>query len=326
MQIKELGEFSFINSIAKDTIFDAETVKVGIGDDCAVYTSQEDMDQLITTDTMVDGVHFSMQFMRPYDIGYRLMAANISDIAAMGGTPKQVVISIAIPKDQKVDDLQGIYDGIKSHCREYNINLIGGDTVATSGPLILTATVIGEVKKDQAVLRSKANIGDWVGVTNTLGLAAVGLDVMAYDADGYFAAKAAFQRPKAQVKLGHLLRSRGVSAMNDISDGLASELQEIAKASRVHIIIDKNSMPYHKDTLEWGEERGIDPIEFALFGGEDFQLVFTVNSEEKEKLEEHPLITFIGRVIDKEPGLSLFTSEDEEPEIINETGYKHFES
>lgn len=324
MQIKELGEFSFIDSIAKDTIFNAETVKVGIGDDCAVYNAQEDMDQLITTDTMVDGVHFSMQFMRPYDIGYRLMSANISDIAAMGGEPKQAVISIAIPKDKSVEDLQGIYDGIKYHCREYGINLVGGDTVETSGPLILTATIIGEVKKGEAVLRSKAKVGDWVGVTNTLGLAAVGLDVMSYDATGYTAAKDAFQRPTAQVKLGSLLRSRKVNAMNDISDGLASELQEIAKASRVHIVIDKKLIPYHKETIDWGKARDIDPIEFALYGGEDFQLVFTVDESEKDKLEQHPLITFIGRVIDKEPGLSMIVNEGEEPVLIEESGYKHF--
>lgn len=324
MQIKDLGEFPFIKSIATDTIFAADSVKVGIGDDCAVYLAQEEMDQLITTDTMVEGIHFSLQFMRPYDIGYRLMAANISDIAAMGGMPKQVVISVAAPKETDVKDLQGIYMGIKDMCRKYEMNLVGGDTVETTGPLILTATVIGEVKKDGAILRSKARVGDYVGVTNTLGLSAVGLDVMSYEENGYIAAKSAFQRPKPQVRLGTLLRSQNVSAMNDISDGLASELNEIAKSSRVHIVIDKNAIPYHREVIEWGKKREIDPIEFALYGGEDFQLVFTVSEENKAKLDQHPLITFIGRVVDKEAGVSMIVAEDEEPIAIETSGYQHF--
>lgn len=324
MQIKDLGEFPFIKSIASGTVIDQSTVKVGIGDDCAVYTANERMDQLITTDTMVDGVHFSAQFMRPYDIGYRLMTANFSDIAAMGGEPKQAVISVAAPKNQDVKTLNGIYDGIKAQCREYNVNLVGGDTVSTSGPLILTVTIIGEVPEDSAVLRSTAKVGDYVGITNTVGLSAVGLDVMSYDEKGYFASKNAFQRPNPQIKLGSMLRAQKVNAMNDISDGLVSELYEIAESSHAHIEIKKELIPIHEEVIKWGKLREIDPLEFALYGGEDFQLVFTADKTTKEQLEQHPLIRFIGEVVDKKVGVSMIDDENQEPVLLEKAGYQHF--
>lgn len=325
MKMKELGEFNFIDSITTDTIVDKKTLKMGIGDDSAVYIVDPKMDQLVSTDTMVEGIHFSFDTMRPFDMGFRLTAANFSDIAAMGGVPKQVVVSIAASRECDVKDLQCIYDGIKSQCKNFNVNIIGGDTVETTGPLVLTMTVMGEVPANTAVLRSGAKDGDWVGVTNMLGGSAVGLDVLAADEKAYFTSKDVYQRPVPQVELGSFLRLRGVTSMNDISDGLVRELHEIAKASNVHITITKEAIPLHEETVRWGAEKNIDPVEFALYGGEDFQLVFTCPKAVKVKLEDHPLITFIGQVDVTKEGVTMVDEDGNKQDIMAE-GYTHFGS
>lgn len=324
MKLKEMGEFAFIESITKETIVDRETLKVGIGDDCAVYVASAGQDQLITTDSMVEGIHFSFELMRPFDIGFRLAAASISDIAAMGGIPRQAILSIAVNKEYDTKDLQGIVDGVKAQCKAFNVNLVGGDMVGNTGVLVITMTVVGEVEAGKAVLRSGAKSGDWVGVTNVLGSSATGLDVLTAEQKEYYASKDAYQRPVPQVALGQHLRLHGATAMNDISDGLASELNEIAKASHVHISVDKQAIPLHKETLAWSELRAIDPVEFALYGGEDFQLVFTVPDMMKEMLEKHPLLTFIGRVEDKPEGVTLVNEELGEEIALDAKGYSHF--
>ena len=185
MELKTLGEFNFIHSIESDTIYDNKAVVQGIGDDCAIYKASEGYDQLISTDTMVEGVHFSFQYMMPYDVGYRLMTANLSDIAAMGGIPRQVVLSVAVPGHIDTRILDEIYRGIKEQCQRYHVNLIGGDTVNTDGPMVWTITIIGEVPKGKAILRCGAKPGDVVGVTNYIGYAATGLGSLSYNLDGY---------------------------------------------------------------------------------------------------------------------------------------------
>ncbi len=326
MLIKELGEFSFIESIRGNSIKNKETVKVGIGDDCAVYVAEEGTDQLITTDTMVEGIHFNFSIMRPYDIGFRLAAANFSDIAAMGGDAKQVVLSVAVHKDMDVKQLQGVFDGVKSQCEKFNVNFIGGDVTETAGPLVLAMTVIGEAPKDKAVLRSGAKVDEWIGVTNTLGGSATGLDVLVSNEKGYFASKDAYQRPVPQLELGKFLREQGVSSMEDISDGLVRELYDIANQSSVRLMIFKEQIPIHSETVTWAEEKGVDPLDYALYGGEDFQLLFTASTEVKEKLEGHPLIHFFGRVKAGEPSVILRDEREDTTEVIPLDGYEHFRS
>lgn len=323
MLLKELGEFSFIDSIKRDTINDKETVKVGIGDDCAIYTTASDMDQIVTTDTMVEGVHFTLDHMNPFDIGFRLATANLSDIAAMGGYPKQALISIAAPKDYEVKNLQCIYDGIKKQFQNFKVNLIGGDTVSTSGPLVLTMVLLGGVPRDKGVLRSTAKVGDYIGVTNSLGSAAVGLDVINAGEKEFFASKDAFKRPIPQIELGQFLRNRGVTAMTDVSDGLASELHEIAKTSKVHMKIYSKAIPLELETKKWAEITNINPVDFALYGGEDFQLVFTVDEKNKQLIEKHPFVTIIGEVVEGDQGVTLVVDDGSEVPV-DAHGYDHF--
>ena len=178
MQLKDVGEFNFIRQIQDNTIYNSNTVVYGIGDDCAIYKAEQNTEQLISTDTMVEGVHFSFHYMMPYDVGYRLMTANLSDVAAMGGIPRQIVLSVAVPDHVDTVILDEIYRGIKDQCMRYQLNILGGDTVRTEGPMVWTVTIIGEVPKGTAVMRSGAKVGDVVGVTNYVGYAATGLGAL----------------------------------------------------------------------------------------------------------------------------------------------------
>ena len=275
MQLKDVGEFNFIRQIQDNTIYNPNTVVYGIGDDCAIYKAEQNTEQLISTDTMVEGVHFSFHYMMPYDVGYRLMTANLSDVAAMGGIPRQIVLSVAAPDHVDTVILDEIYRGIKDQCMRYQLNILGGDTVRTEGPMVWTVTIIGEVPKGTAVMRSGAKVGDVVGVTNYVGYAATGLGALSYNLVGYDMTKVGHQRPEPQIELGQKLRQLGIHSMNDISDGLGSELNEIATASNVSIVFEEQAIPLHEETYELAKHLQTNPVDYALYGGEDFQLVFT---------------------------------------------------
>lgn len=323
MQLKDVGEFNFIHSIQDNTIYDPATVVNGIGDDCAVYKSSIGYDQLISTDTMVEGIHFSFHYMMPYDVGYRLMTANLSDIAAMGGIPRQVVLSVAAEEYVDTDILQDIYRGIKDQCRRFGVNLIGGDTVRIKGPMVWTITIIGEVPLGQSVLRSGAKVGDIVGVTNYVGYAATGLGALTHSLQGYPMTTIGHQRPNPQIELGIQLRELGIHSMNDISDGLSSELWEIAQVSQVAIIIDEARVPLHEETYKLAAYLQTNPVDYALYGGEDFQLVFTAPKSLESSLQDLDGITIIGEVIEGTPSVQAITK-DKTIRTLDGKGYNHF--
>lgn len=323
MQLKEVGEFNFIHSIQDNTIYDPATVVNGIGDDCAVYKSSIGYDQLISTDTMVEGIHFSFHYVMPYDVGYRLMTANLSDIAAMGGIPRQVVLSVAAEEYVDTDILQDIYRGIKDQCRRFGVNLIGGDTVRIKGPMVWTITIIGEVPFGQSVLRSGAKVGDIVAVTNYIGYAATGLAALTHSLQGYPMTTIGHQRPNPQIELGIQLRELGIHSMNDISDGLSSELWDIAQASQVAIIIDEARVPLHEETHKLAAYLQTNPVDYALYGGEDFQLVFTAPKLLESSLQDLDGITIIGEVIEGTPSVQAITK-DKTIRTLDGKGYNHF--
>lgn len=324
MKVKDMGEFTLINAISDDVIFDPTTVIEGIGDDCAIYKSTEGYEQLISIDTMVEGIHFTFNTMSPYDIGVRLSTANISDIAAMGGIPRQIVISIAIPPTMDSAIIKSIYDGIKHQCKQYTINLIGGDTVSTSGPLVITMTIVGEVPKGKPVLRRRAQVGDFIGVTGYMGSSAAGLDAIYHTYQDTNVIVQSHRQPQPQVALGAFLRRIGATAMNDISDGLASELHEIADTSNITMVIEEELIPIHKETILVSNRLGNNPLDYALFGGEDFQLVFTIPSESLPDVHNQKDITIIGQVISKGDESVLMKGKDQSIRVIEKKGYNHF--
>ena len=316
----KLDEFALIDKLTQYSINDSTYVKVGVGDDCAVYDTPHDVDQLVSTDMMVEGIHFSESTTAPFDVGYRLGAANISDIAAMGGTPRHMVVSIAVPKGRYTSYVEEVYQGLHDICAEYSVNIIGGDTVSTEGPFVISATVFGDVPINQSVLRSGAQDGDAVFITNYLGLSYVGLHSLLEGSEDYPVSRSIHQRPIPHVECGIIARDLGATSMNDISDGLSSELNEIAKASQVIIYIDESALPIHPEVQAYCESHDMSPYFPMWTGGEDFQLVGTIPAEKAEELPAETF-TIIGYV--KAGNAQVLVDHDGQWMRVEPKGYNH---
>ena len=300
--IADIGEFGLIQSICHDLLYRPELVKLGAGDDGAVYTIPDGYDQVISTDTMVEGIHFNEKTMTPFAVGYKLCASNFSDMAAMGAEAVGFVISAALPDTLSCDWVTACYEGIRACARKYQVNLLGGDVTGSPNGVILTGTVVGMVPKDTAVKRSGAQVGDYVFVTETLGDSAAGLAALLHGIDkDYPKVVKRHQKPEPQIALGTMLREAGASSLNDISDGLSRELNEIAKASGVIIEIEEEKIPLSTEACHLGQVLGKSPVLWALNGGEDYELVGTLSPSSYEKISCKDTITLIGRVIDASP-------------------------
>lgn len=324
-----MDEFDLIHSITPHTHYHP-SVNVGIGDDGAVYTASSHMQQIVCLDTMVEDVHFKTEYSSPQDIGYKALAVNISDVAAMGGIPKFYLVSLAVPSCWQKADVQAMYEGMAELAKLYRMDLIGGDTVSAPGQAVITLTVIGEVEKDRACLRSSARPGDVVFVTGDIGSSAAGLSLLlgetppsAFHTSDYFIQK--HKRPVPRVQVGRLCSQLQRAALNDISDGLASELHEIAESSSVTIEIEEQLLPVHPDLPE------ADPQweKWVLFGGEDFELVGTVSQQEWTSLLDYCTqsgipIAKIGAVSERKEASVLMTANDQRQIVLEKKGYNHF--
>ncbi len=326
-----LDEFALIKNLADIVPKEAMDISVGIGDDAAVVRFEADEEVLLTTDTMVEGVHFLHDTMSAFDVGYKCVAASISDIAAMGGKPRHILLSIAIPNSYDTKWLHDMYDGIRTICEQFSCHVVGGDVVHTSGPFVATSTLTGSVKKGRALLRSGAKPGDVVFVTGHVGGSSAGLkllqDKIILPVDEQIQLLQYHRRPFPQVAAGQILSLLGVSSCNDISDGLASELNEIAKASSVRMRIDEAKIPFAPATRNLARTAQQDPYTFAWYGGEDYQLVGTADpyvfAKALAQCEAVGVkITQIGRV---EAGDGVVTHHaDGSLELILPKGYNHF--
>ena len=330
MKLEQLGEFALIDRIKQDTINKADSVVIGIGDDAAVLKPTPQLLQLVTTDMLVEKVHFDLSTTSAWQLGYKAIGVNISDIAAMGGMPRHVVVSIALPSYLSVDFVVSIYDGMKEICREYGVNIVGGDTVSSPHGLIINVTVIGEVEPDKLQRRSGASIGQLVVVTGTLGDSGCGLDLLTKgDWQGYgFAPFLATRHlvPKPQVAAGRTLASFGSTSMNDISDGLASEVNEIAAASHVGMRIYRMKIPLSPELQAAAVMLGKTAVDYALYGGEDYQLVFTIAPEQFKLLAQVDMgvsLTVVGEVTNQSQGVVL-VAEDGHTSTLEAKGYNHF--
>lgn len=322
-------EFDWIQKHIPASRFHAELVQ-GIGDDAAVYAPPSSYDQLYCVDTLVEHVHFKRETMSPSQIGYKALVVNISDIAAMGGIPLFYLVSIAIPSHWNDKELDLIYQGMKEAGEEWHLDMIGGDTVSSPNDLVISVTVGGKVEKERALLRTYARPGDYVFLTGPTGLSAAGLHVLLSRGRHTVDDKErilvdAHQKPKPHVNAGRIaLQLHDRIALNDVSDGLASELWEIAEASNVSIHIHKDKVPVAKELNMFPEEKR---WEWIFFGGEDFVLVGTIPPYAWERY----------RTLMKEAGLPLYhiglveegevtvkVSEKEKTTILPKDGYNHF--
>jgi len=330
MELSQLGEFALIDLIKKDTICNKKNLVIGIGDDAAAFIPAPHQLQLITTDMLVENVHFDLRTTSARHLGYKSIAVNLSDIAAMGGLPTHVVISIALPKDLSVDFVIALYEGMKEICYEFGVNIVGGDTVSSPHGLVINVTAIGEVEPEKLQRRSGASVGELIVVTGTLGDSGCGLDLLLQgtwkDYDFYQPLVTRHVTPKPQVKAGSLLASYGATSMNDISDGLASEANEIARASKVGMIIYEKEIPLSPEVNSAALKLGKAGAHYALYGGEDYQLLFTILPEKFNLLSQAELgltLTVIGEVKEQSHGV-LLAAEDGTASLLEPKGYNHF--
>lgn len=322
--IKDVGEFGLIDRIAKDLIYRPELVVIGSGDDGAVYRVPSGYDQVISTDTMVEGIHFIKKTMHPSDVGYKLCASNFSDMAAMGAEAIGFVISAALPEDLLVSWVESLYEGIRACCSSYRVNLLGGDVTGSPCGVILTGTVVGMVPKGRAVTRSGARFGDLVFATETLGDSAAGLSaLLAGLSEEYPSLCERHQRPRPQIKLGSALRAAGATSLNDVSDGLSSEINEIAKASQVEIELFREKIPISAEAAKLGAYLAKDPVDWALTGGEDYELIGTISEENFRKLDSSLPISVIGQVVKAGRGC-VYLSDRGKRQKLAAKGYDHF--
>jgi thiamine-monophosphate kinase len=310
---------------------------VSFGDDAAVYRPSKEQGQVVTVDTLVEGIHFTRRTMSPFQIGHKALAANLSDIAAMGGVPTYFLISLAVSPDWTEQELKEIYAGMSRLAERYHVDLLGGDTVFSPHQLMISITALGEVNEATLLLRSQAKVGHKVFVTGALGLAAAGLDILLQgspldvDQSLFFPLLKAHQEPEPHVQQGQIiarLAQNEAVALNDVSDGLASEANEIAQASGTDLVLEKEKLPVQEELLRYARKRGKDPYEWILKGGEDFVLVGTAGPDLfavlSKTFSHHGLSLYdIGRV---EPGEGRVWLEDNGKKVrLEPVGYNHFQ-
>ena len=286
------GEFALIDKIKSLSAAVPEGV-VGIGDDCAVLPQKDGIQSLVSCDLLVEGEHFILDRIALRDLGWKSAAVNISDIAAMGGKPTGTFLSLCLPDSLGEDDILEFIEGYNDLSSRFSCPLLGGDT--TRGRLLcINVTVLGECPKGGAVLRSGARPGDLICVTGCLGDSATGLELIlsgSTSAPHYQYLKARHYLPCPRVQQGMAIAKAGASAMMDISDGVASDLRHILKESSVGAEVDCKAIPMSAQMLQACEAAGLDPLEKALCGGEDYELLFTIGEQELKKLEiEHYVI------------------------------------
>ncbi|MFC0261842.1 thiamine-phosphate kinase [Fontibacter flavus] len=336
-EISEIGEFGLIDHLnEKIKIRHTSTLK-GIGDDAAVIESGDHV-KVVTTDLLLEGVHFDLSYAPLTHVGFKAVAVNISDVAAMNAIPKQITVSIALSNRFSVEAVDALYSGINAAADHYGVDVVGGDTTASRSGLVISVTAIGEAKKEQIAYRSGAKENDIICVTGDLGGALVGLQIlerekqvfmsnpdMKPELEKYQIVTARQLRPEARMDIIHELRELEVipTSMMDISDGLASELFHICKASKVGVTIYEDKLPIDKQTYDTAVELGLDPITCVLNGGEDYELLFTIDQKDFLKLEKHPDIHFIGHVTKEEDGKYLVTKSGTAAQLKAQ-GWKHF--
>jgi thiamine-monophosphate kinase len=307
-EIQQIGEFGLIDRINSEFSLFNKTSLRGIGDDAAVLQGG-DQAILISTDMLVEGIHFDLAYVPLHLLGYKSVAVNVSDIAAMNGKAEQITVSIALSNRFSIEAVDALYKGIKTACENYKVDLVGGDTTSSPSGLIISVTVIGRADPAKVSYRSGASANDIVCVTGDLGAAFIGLQVLEREKQVYLAdpnmqpalekyeyAVGRLLKPEARTDIVFDLEEAGVipTSMIDVSDGLASELLHLSKNSGLGVRVYEDKIPIDNQAFETAIEFKLDPITCALNGGEDYELLFTIRKEDQDKIIKHPDIHMIG--------------------------------
>jgi thiamine-monophosphate kinase len=336
-EISELGEFGLIGRIKSNFSINNSSTVLGIDDDAAVIEAG-DKYMLVSTDMLLEGVHFDLAFTPLKHLGYKAVAVNVSDIAAMNGFPKQITVSIGISSRFSVEAVDALYEGIKMACEAYEVDLVGGDTTASASGLVISITVLGEVDKDKLVKRDSASEKEIICVTGDLGAAYMGLQVLEREKQVFlenpdmqpqlenFGIIVGRQlKPEARMDIIYELKDKGIlpTSMIDVSDGLASDLFHICNQSGVGAALYEDKLPIDEQTYQTAGSFKVDPVTCVMNGGEDYELLFTIRQEDFEQLKNHPDIHFIGYIQAKDKGINLVTkAENVVP--LEAQGWDHF--
>ncbi len=321
--ISAFGEFALIDHLTKDIEIKNDSSFKGVGDDAAVIEMDEKF-QLVSTDLLLEKVHFDLAYAPLKHLGYKAVAVNVSDICAMNGEAKQIVIGLALSNRFPVEALEELYAGINLACKQYGVDVVGGDTTSSTSGLMISITVIGEVEKEKIVYRSGAKTNDLLLCTGDLGGAYLGLQLlnrenqmfkenpkMQPDLQGHEYVLQRQLKPEARIDIPKKLKTLNIlpTSMIDISDGLSSEALHLAKSSEVAVHIYEDKIPLDISAINLSEELNLNPILCALNGGEDYELLLTINQKDYEKLKSDVDFTIIGHIADKSEG-SHFIAKD----------------
>lgn len=321
--ISAFGEFALIDHLTKDFEIKNDSSFKGVGDDAAVI-DMGDKFQLVSTDLLIEKVHFDLAYAPLKHLGYKAVAVNVSDICAMNGEAKQIVIGLALSNRFPVEALEELYAGINLACKQYGVDVVGGDTTSSTSGLMISITAIGEVEKEKIVYRSGAKTNDLLLCTGDLGGAYLGLQLlnrenqmfkenpkMQPDLQGHEYVLQRQLKPEARIDIPKKLKTLNIlpTSMIDISDGLSSEALHLAKSSEVAVHIYEDKIPLDISAINLSEELNLNPILCALNGGEDYELLLTINQKDYEKLKSDVDFTIIGHITDKSEG-SNFIAKD----------------
>lgn len=326
-EISSLGEFGLIERLTRDfPLHNSSTIK-GVGDDAAILVFG-DKDVLVTTDLLLEGVHFDLHYVPLKHLGYKAAIVNFSDIYAMNGTPKQITVSLGVSSRFTVEHLDELYSGIRLACELYGVDLVGGDTSASVSGLVISITCLGEAAREDVVRRDGAGETDLICVSGDLGAAYMGLQLLERENVAAAGRGADFQpdfsgreyilerqlKPEARKDVIEALRANGIkpTAMMDISDGLSSELLHICKASGVGCRVYEDKIPIDYQTAVMAEELNMNLVTAAMNGGEDYELLFTVPLADHQKIENIKSVRMIGYVTKPELGCALVSRDGAE--------------
>jgi len=327
--LSELGEFALINHLTKNFKIHHSTSVKGVGDDAAVLNFKN-KEVLVTTDLLVEGVHFDLSYMPLKHLGYKAVMVNLSDIYAMNGMASQITVSIAVSNRFTLEAIEELYEGIHLACKNYNIDLVGGDTTSSTTGLLISITAIGEAVKEDIVYRNTAKQNDLLVVSGDLGAAYLGLQVLERekrvfevnpksqpDLTDYSYLIERQLKPESRKDIVGLLKEMEVkpTSMIDISDGLSSEILHLCTQSKVGCDLYEDKIPLDPQVISTCEEFDLNSTTIALSGGEDYELLFTISQEDFPKIKANPHLSVIGHITDESNGVNLVTRANQQVKL-----------
>lgn len=328
-EIATLGEFGLIDHLTRNNETRHASTILSVGDDAAVL-DHFGKQAVVTTDLLIEGVHFDLVYTPLHHLGFKSVVVNLSDVYAMNAIPAQITVSVGISNRFSVEAMEEFYEGVYAACEQYNVDLVGGDTTTSNKGFIISVTAIGEVTPDQFVTRSGAGKGDLICVSGDLGAAYLGLLLMErekkiflespsvqpdLESQGYILKR--LLKPRARKDIIEFFEREGVvpTSMMDISDGLSSDILHVCKASNMGCLLYEDKLPVAEDTREFAFKLALDPTACALSGGEDYELLFTIKQEDYEKIVLNEQISVIGYITESSEGKQIITRSGNKHEI-----------